>query len=125
MKLASILTAVLVTFSAPAVLAHSEHGKPQYGGIYGEAGHFQLELVSKDAQIVIYVTSHGEPLSTKGASGKLTILGSGGKSEVELSPAGDNQLVGKVAAKPAKGSKIVATVSMPGKSPATVRFAIE
>lgn len=125
MKLTSILTAALVAVSAPAVYAHAEHGQPQYGGIYGEAGTFQAELVVKDSKVTIYLSNHGEAVSAKGATGKLIILGAGGKSEVELKPAADNQLVAELKAKPAKGDKAVATITLPGKSAANVRYAIE
>ena len=125
MKLASILTAALIAVAAPAVHAHAEHGQAQYGGIYGEAGTFQAELVVKDTQATIHVTNHGQALSTKGASGKLTILAADGKSEVELKPAADNQLVAVLKTKPAKGAKIVASITLAGKSPANVRYVVE
>lgn len=125
MKLASILTAAAIAVTAPGVYAHAEHGQPQYGGIYGEAGTFQAELVLKDRKITIYLSNHGEPVAAKGVSGKLTILGVGGKQEAELKPAADNQLVAMLKDKPAKGDKIVATITLPGKSAANVRYAIE
>ncbi len=129
MKLASTLisitTAALIAVAAPLAHAHAEHGMPQYGGIYGEAGTFQLELVAKNKEIVFYATLHGEPIATKGASGKVTILGAEGKTEVELHAAGDNKLVAKLKDKLASGSKIVATVTMPGKDTANIRYSIQ
>ena len=125
MKLASILTAALVAVASPAAFAHAEHGQPQYGGIYGEAGNFQAELVIKDTQATIYLSNHGDPVSAKGATGKLTILGADGKSEVELKPTADNQLVATLKTKPVKGDKVMATITLPGKKPANVRYAIE
>ena len=50
--------------------AHAEHGKPQYGGVYAEAGEAQLEIVSKGNEITVYVTHHGEPVPTAGLSGR-------------------------------------------------------
>lgn len=125
MKLASFLTAALIGVASPVAHAHSEHGHPQYGGIYGEAGTFQAELVLKDKQVILYLSNHGEPVSTKGASGKLLILAVDGKSEVELKPSADSQLVATLKAKPAKGTKIVATLMLEGKKPANVRYVIE
>lgn len=125
MKLASILTAVLVAVASPAAFAHAEHGQPQYGGIYGEAGTFQAELLIKDTQATIYLSSHGEAVSAKGATGKLTILDADGKSEVELKPAADNQLVATLKSKPAKGAKVMATITLPGKKAANVRYVTE
>jgi hypothetical protein len=124
MKLASFITAMLIVVT-PATYAHEDHGHPQYGGIYGEAGTFQLELVLKDKQTILYATLHGEPLSTKGATGKLTILTASGKTEVDLKPAGENQLVAALQDKLTKGSKVVASVTLEGKKPANVRYAIE
>lgn len=125
MKLVSLITAAALCLAAPAVMAHAEHGHPQYGGIYGEAGTFQAELVIKDKQAIIYLSNHGEPISTKGATGKLLILAADGKSEVELRPGADNQLVATLKAKPAKGTKAVATLTLEGKKPANVRYVIE
>jgi hypothetical protein len=125
MKLASILTAAMIALAAPAVLAHADHGQPQYGGIYGEAGTFQAELVIKEKQATIYLSNHDDPISAKGATGKLTILGADGKSEVELKPATDNQLVATLKSKPAKGSKVVATVTLEGRKPANIRYVVE
>ncbi|HEU6454162.1 MAG TPA: hypothetical protein VN201_01725 [Roseateles sp.] len=130
MKFTSILAAALIAVSssavAPLALAHADHGKPQYGGIYGEAGTFQLELVAAEHTLTFYATLHGEPIATKGASGKVTILGAdGSSSEAQLVAAGDNQLVAKIKQKPAPGSKILAAVSMPGKPAANIRYAIE
>lgn len=124
MKLMTLMASVFMLAATPA-FAHGEHGQPQYGGIVGEAGLFQAELVASDKQLVLHVTEHGHPLSTKGASGKLTLLSPAGKSEVKLTPAADNQLVAAITARPAKGSKVVASISLPGKSPATVRFVID
>lgn len=125
MKLVSLITAAALCLAAPAAMAHAEHGHPQYGGIYGEAGTFQAELVIKDKQAIIYLSNHGEPISAKGATGKLLILAADGKSEVELRPGTDNQLVASLKAKPAKGTKIVATLTLEGKKPANVRYVIE
>jgi len=123
---AATLIAVSATVTAPLVLAHADHGKPQYGGIYGEAGTFQLELVAGEHALTFYATLHGEPIPTKGASGKVTILDAeGGSSEAVLTPHGSNQLVAKIKSKPATGSKVVANVTMPGQQAANIRYAIQ
>jgi copper(I)-binding protein len=125
MKLASILAAAMIAVAAPTVHAHAEHGQPQYGGIYGEAGTFQAELLIKDTQATIYLSNHDDVISSKGATGKLTILGADGKSEVELKPGADNQMTATLKAKPAKGTKVMATITLPGKKAANVRYVIE
>lgn len=130
MKLTSTLATILIAVAAyavtPLVHAHAEHGMPQHGGIYGEAGTFQAELVIKDAQATLYLSNHGEALSAQGASGKLIIMGADGKrSSANLAPAAGNQLVAKLEGKPAAGSKIIASVVLPGRQPANIRYAIE
>jgi hypothetical protein len=125
MKFASILIAAMLALAAPAVYAHAEHGQPQHGGIYGEAGTFQAELLIKDREAVLYLSNHGEPLSSQGASGKLTILSSSGKVEIELKPSGDNRLRGQLPARPAAGSKMIATLTLAGMKPAHVRYSLD
>lgn len=129
MKLASLIAATLIAAGAvvgtTAAHAHAEHGKPQYGGIFAEGMYFQTELVLKEQQAVIYITLHGVPQSTRGASGKLTVLDAGAKQETELKPAADNQLVATLKTKPGPGSKLVATIHMPGQPAVNVRFALE
>ncbi|HWU84504.1 MAG TPA: hypothetical protein VN028_04135 [Rhodocyclaceae bacterium] len=130
MKLASLIAATLIaaagaSVGSTAAHAHAEHGQPQYGGIFAEGMYFQTELVLKDQQAVIYITLHGAPQSTQGASGKLTVLAAGAKQETELKPAADNQLVATLKTKPGPGSKLVVTIRMPGQPAVNVRFALE
>jgi len=121
------LTLVAVTVSAAMsghALAHGEAAK--HGGIVQESSAgVSLELVSKDGKTLLYVEDHGKPLSTAGASGKLTVLNGGSKSEVPLEPAGDNALVAKGDAKLGSGAKAVAAVTLADKKAVSVRFAIK
>lgn len=125
MKLASILISAIIAVAAPAVHAHAEHGQPQHGGIYGEAGVFQAELVVKDTQVTLHISNHGEPVSTKGATGKLTVLGKDGKIEVTLQPAGNDQLIATLPSKPAKGSKAVASITLAVGKPANIKYTLD
>lgn len=68
---------------------------------------------------------HGKPASTQGASGKLTILSGADKTEATLAPAGDNKLEAKGSFKAGPGTKFVTTVTLQGKKPATMRFALK
>ena len=81
-------------FTAGVATAHETHGQPQYGGVVAEAGMAQFEIVAKDGKLIVYVSNHGAPVDTTGASGKLTVLAGSAKSEIELKPAGDNRLQG-------------------------------
>lgn len=124
MQLKSILCALGLVLTQP-VFAHGEHGKPQYGGLYGEAGSFQAELVTGPAEVSLYLSVHGEVLSSQGATAKLTVLGAGDKRELVLNPAGANRLTAKLGSPLVKGSKAVASITLPGKSVATVRYSLD
>jgi hypothetical protein len=121
--MAAIAIAGLLT---SPVGAHEDHGKPQYGGIFGEAGSYQAELVAKADALAIYLTEHGKPLSAKGASAKLTILAGGVKSEATLAPSEDGKrLEAKGSFPAAKGTRFVAQIARAGQAAATVRYEIK
>lgn len=102
-----------MTLGSGSALAHADHGKPQFGGVVAEAGMAQFEVVGKDGRITVHVTSHGTPVETAGASGKLTVLDGASKSEIDLAPAGENRLQG--AGKVPAGAKLLLNVKLPGK----------
>jgi hypothetical protein len=115
--------ALATTFAAQA---HEDHGKPQFGGVVGEAGAFQVELVSKPDLLTLYVTDHGKPVSVKGATAKLTMLTGSNKTEAELKPSDDGKkLEAKGSFNVGKGTKIVSLVTLAGKSAASARFEIK
>jgi hypothetical protein len=124
---ALIATAALATaLTAIPARAHSEHGKPQYGGVVGEAGVFQVELVSKPDSLTLYVTDHGKTVSVKGASANLTLLSGTTKTEASLKPSDDGtKLEAKGAFNVVKGTKVIAMVTLAGKSPASARFEVK
>ena len=113
--LSAALTAI------PAI-AHEDHGKPMHGGIVAEAGHAQFEVVAKDGGVSLIVTSHGVPVASAGATGKLTVLAGSSKSEIELKPAGENRLAGQ-GSLPA-GAKLLISVTWPGKKPLQARAVV-
>jgi len=105
--------------------AHSEHLVPQFGGITADADSFQVELVAKGQQITLYLSDHGAPVETAGASGKLIVLSGKAREEAALTPNGYQTLGAKLKARPARGAKIVATISAPGRDTGTVRFTLK
>lgn len=119
------LLALQCLLTAPLVLAHAEHGRPQYGGQVGEAGLFQAELVISGSEASLYLTQHGEPIAAKGATGTLRLLMGGVKHEVPLLPDSGNRLRAKLPAVPTKGSVIVVTVQPAGMAPANIRYSRE
>jgi hypothetical protein len=97
---AAILMSVSLAWSLPAS-AHTEeyfdsHAAP-HGGQMRMAGPYHLELVTKDKEIVVYVSDHGDnKIVTEGAVGKASIqVGKAKpKTAIKLEPAGDNVLKG-------------------------------
>ena len=127
MKLKTLLSAAVLAFASTAFAAdeHSHGAKPQYGGIVAEASDIEFELVAKADAITLYVRDHGKAVATQGASGKLTVLTGADKADAALSPAGDNKLEAKGSFKVGPGTKLVATVTLQGKKPISVRFALK
>ncbi len=108
-------TSLLFALTVPAThaLAHAEHGQPQNGGVHAEAGEAQFEIVAKDGKLTVYVSNHGAPVDTAGASGKLTVLAGTAKSDIDLKPAGKNLL--QAAGNAPSGAKLLINVQLPGK----------
>jgi hypothetical protein len=122
-----LITAVVsgsLSFFALTAHTHETHGKPQQGGVVAEAAAFQAELVVKNTEAIIYLTDHDKELSNKGVTGKLTVLADGKTYSVPLMPKGTNQLQATLNA-PLKVAKFVAQMTLPGKTPASVRFELK
>ncbi len=109
--LTATTAALLLNLPMPAVMAHSDHGKAQLGGVVAEAGEAQFEIVARDGKITVHATDHGKPLAMTGATGKLTVLAGTVKSELALKAAGDNRLAGEGSL--GKGAKLLLSVQMP------------
>ena len=125
MKHLLLTLATAANFIAPSpALAHEDHGKPQFGGVVAEAGHYQAELVARSDSLTIHVTEHGTPVPTAGGSAKVTLLAGGKKTEVALTPAGNNRFEAK-GTFDLKGTKAVAALKVPGNPPKTLRFALD
>ena len=123
-KIISTVGLVLaMSFISPLAFSHAEHGQPQYGGVVAEAGEAQFELVAKDGKFIVYLSNHGQPLASKGASGKLTLLDGAKKTELELKPAGDNRL--EAAGSAASGAKALISVQLVDKKPLQARAVLK
>ncbi len=125
MKKLAIPLAFSLMLGASQVWAHADHLKPQFGGITAEADVFQVELVTKGNQIILYLSEHGAPVESAGASGKLLLLIGKNKEEAVLTPSGYQALSAKLKTKPARGSKVVASINVPGREAGTVRFTLK
>lgn len=95
---------------------HAHDAKPQYGGVVTVIKDVNYELVAKPDTITLYVNDHGKPVDTKDASASLTLLSSAGKSEVKLTPAGENKLQAKGDFKVQSGTKVAGSVKLEGKT---------
>lgn len=104
---------------------HAHDAKPAYGGVVSVVKDVNYELVAKPDTITLYVTDHGKPVDTKDASATLTVLSASDKSEVKLTPAGENKLQAKGSFKVEKGTKVVAAVATGGGKPQNVRFTLK
>lgn len=124
MKKVLAFAAIAIALAASgSALAHGS--KPRHGGIVQTADDLSFELVGKDGNATIYIEDHGKPVSTAGATGKLTVLNGTEKAEAALEPAGDNTLVSKSGIKLEKGTKAIAAVTFAGKKAVNVRFSMK
>lgn len=123
-SVAAVATVAALAAPAPAG-AHAEHGQPVHGGIVAEAGTFQGELVARPAGLTLYVTDHGKPIPTQGASAKLVVLAGGQKVEAALAPAGDNRLEAAQPVPIAAGAKAVASVRLADGRAGALRFEVK
>lgn len=121
MKKVITLTAI-VAGMALSGLSFAHGAKPKHGGVIQSAGDLSFELVSKDGKAVIYVDDHGADLKTAGATGSLTVLAGAKKSQTTLIPSGSNELTSHTPVKLERGSKALASITLPGKEAIRVRF---
>ena len=122
---AALAAAAVLAVVPAATLAHADHGKPQHGGVVAEAGSFQGELVAGPQGTTLYLTDHGAPVPTAGASAKLVVLAGARKTEHALVPAGDNRLTLAGDATLAKGAKAVASVTLKDGRSGALRFDLQ
>lgn len=92
----SALLAVSLSAAAHTEEYFDSHAAP-HGGQMRMAGPFHLELVTKEQEIVVYVTDHADSkISTQGAVAKATVQTGKDKPKttIKLESAGDNILKG-------------------------------
>lgn len=128
MKAIHLMTALFIASTGAAFAAdghdHGHEHKPLHGGIVTEVKDMDYELVAKPDTLQIHLRDHGKAVDVSKASAKVTLLTGSEKQEVELKPAGE-KLEAKGVFKVTAGTKAVALVSLPGKSPATARFVLK
>lgn len=131
-KMFAVLVGLVI--AAGAAYAHDDAyldtQKAPNGGQLRMAGPYHYELVlakggteATENPVVVYVTDHaGQKVATGGAAGTATILAGKLKAAATLKPDGDNRLKGvaKYAATP--DTKVVVSITLPGKQPEQARF---
>ncbi|MDO8653108.1 MAG: hypothetical protein Q7R66_13065 [Undibacterium sp.] len=130
----TVATVLALASSISPALAHDDAYldtlKSANGGQVRMAGVYHFELVmakdSKDAkekQIMVYVTDHaGTKIPTAGATANATILSGKTKTGASLVPDGDNRLKGSAKYIAGADTKVVLSVSMPGKPAEQARY---
>lgn len=117
---AAALAATLNVSPAFAGAGH-DHG-PKYGGVVRELHNVAYELVATPDALTLYVSDHGKPISTQGASAEAVIYAGNGKTTVKLEPAGENRMVAKGNFKVGIGVRVVLMTTLPGKTTARATF---
>lgn len=103
--------------------AHGE-AKARFGGIVKAAQEISFELVSAaPGGAQVYMDDHGELMSTKGITGKMTVISkSGGKKEAVLTT--DGKKLTAAGATPVSGDRVILVVVLPSAQTISVRYAI-
>jgi hypothetical protein len=121
---AGLLLAAALILATPKVLAHGTH-EPLHGGIVQMVGDTAIELVAKGSDAYVYVIEHDSEYSSKGATGKLTVLKDGATTTATLTPDGSNRFVARGATLGTGARVIVAITMADGTSKLSARFSIK
>ncbi|MBK8324624.1 MAG: hypothetical protein IPL06_18470 [Betaproteobacteria bacterium] len=115
MKIASFLGAASAVLVITSAIAAEEH--PKYGGQVRETVSFDLELVAKDKELVLYVTDHkGKAIEWPDVAGSATVLSGKSKETVKLSGSGKGVLKGVGNFTITDDTKVVLSVTAGGKT---------
>ncbi|WP_376094027.1 hypothetical protein ACE7GA_00310 [Roseomonas sp. CCTCC AB2023176] len=123
-----LFLAVLASAPLPALAqghGHS-HGAGPNGGKIGEIGNGHVELVARDGELRLYLLdAQDRPTTARGASAT-AVVQAGGRNQnlrFETGP-GDAYLVAR-GEFPARGARVVASVTLPGQPARQARFAFD
>ena len=127
MKFPQLIAALALATTGAAFAAdnhaHGHEHKPLHGGLVVEVKDMDYELVARPDSLQLHLRDHGKAVDVSKVTAKLTLLSGTEKQQVELKPAGD-KLEAKGSFKVAAGTKVVAVVSLGGKS-STARFVLK
>lgn len=123
-----LLAALALAAPLPALAqGHSHaHAPGPNGGKIGELGNTHVELVARDGELRLYVLdAQDKPTSARGATGSAIVQAAGRNQTLRFEPGpGDAYLVTR-GEFPAKGTRVVATVALPGQPSRQARFAFD
>lgn len=122
-RIAAIAAAALGLQAMQGAMAHGS-GEPRHGGVVQVANDVSFELVVEADGATLHLVDHGTPMSSKGISGKLTVLSGGQKTEADIKATEGNQLRA-TGVKIEKGAKVVAVLDKVEGRTVTVRFTIK
>jgi hypothetical protein len=123
-----LILGTLLIWSGPAEAhkaKHDESVKALHGGQARAAGPYHLELVSKDGELLLYVTDHSDQaIPTEGAKAKATIQQGYEKAttQVDLEPSGDNTLKGSGDFTVKQDTGIMIFIKLPNQDAYAARF---
>ena len=125
MKLTQVIAVLVLAASGTAFAAeiHTHDVKPLQGGIVTVVKDIEYELVARPDTLQLHLRDHGKTVDVSQGRAKLTLLAGTDKQEVELKPVG-NKLEAKGSFKVTANTKVVAVVSLAGKS-ASARFVLK
>lgn len=109
-KVMLTLAALLLVSAASGAWAHTDHDHDE------APAQIKLELKGGKTGATVYAKSAGKNYATAGATGVLTIISGGTKTDVVLQPGADNTMVGKTAAPLAAGTRAQASITFANKN---------
>lgn len=124
-KLAHRCAALIATVALvlPAVSKAEEQGEVRNGGITTMLKNRDYELVMKPTVATVFVYQDEKPAATKGATGTITLIQGDKKTTLQLEPTGNNAMEAKGAF--AAGGKAAATITLAGRKPQDVTWALK
>ena len=123
---AFILPLILLIFSSLAWSHTDEYFDSiaaPHGGQMRMAGPYHMEIITKDKEIVLYITDHANAkISIEGGIGKATVQTGKTKITVKLQPKGDNSFKGRGNFIVTPETKIMIFVKLPKQEAQAARF---
>jgi hypothetical protein len=121
------LIAMLAILVPTALFAHE--GPGPHGGQRVDAGPYDIELVTDQGQLKVFVYNHEteKPENIKAGKGTATVLLGQQRETVTLQPDAaekdGNLLTGKLTVTPGPGLRVVVQLQIPGRPAIVARFA--